>query len=92
MIITGHNDFLDATVLNDILPTISFIFEPIATEARSIDFNYFPPLVTLLIYKAALLTTQRLSIGIDGDEGLARLRILRKCLSLVSERWLSCSK
>ena len=59
---------------------------------RSIDFNYFPPLVALLVYKAAMITTERLSMQLDANDGLARLRTLRKFLRIVAERWLSCGK
>jgi hypothetical protein len=78
--------------LISILSTITSTVELFTMGTRSIDFNYFSPFVTFLVYKAAMITTARLSIELDVNDGLARLRILRKFLRIVSKRWLSCGK
>ena len=41
---------------------------------------------------ALMITTERLSMELDANDGLARLRILRNFLKIVAERWLSCRK
>ncbi|PVH98152.1 hypothetical protein DM02DRAFT_566804, partial [Periconia macrospinosa] len=92
MIATNYENLFDTTMLKHILPTVASTVEPFTTGTWSMDLNYFPPLVTFLVYKAAMLTTQRLSLEIDDNEGLARLKALRKFLSIVSERWLSCKR
>ncbi|KAK3659075.1 hypothetical protein LTR56_001512 [Elasticomyces elasticus] len=83
---------LATTMLISLLSTITSTVEVFATVKRSIDFSSFPPFVTSLVYKAALITTERLSMGLDADEGLARLRTLRKFLRVVSKRWLCCER
>jgi hypothetical protein len=80
------------TSLNCILSTITSTVEPFTNGARSVEFNYLPPLVTFLVYKAAIITTERLSMELDANDGLARLRTLRKFLRIVAKRWLSCGK
>jgi hypothetical protein len=89
---TENRNSLATTSLICILSTINSTVELFTMGTRSIDFNYFPPLVTFLVYKAAMITTERLSMGLDANDGLARLRTLRKFLRIVAERWLSCGK
>jgi hypothetical protein len=74
------------------LSTITSRIELFTMGTRSIDFNYFSPLVTFLVYKAAMITMKRLSMQLDTNDGLARLRTLRKFLRIVVKRWLSCGK
>jgi hypothetical protein len=74
------------------LSTITCTVELFTMGTRSIDFNHFPPLVTFLVYKAPMITTERLSRELDANDGLTRLRILRKFLRIVAKRWLSCGK
>ncbi|KAI3323421.1 hypothetical protein HD806DRAFT_85834 [Xylariaceae sp. AK1471] len=80
------------TSLTRILSTITSTVELFTMETRAIDFNYFPPFVTFLVYKAAMVTTERLSRKIDANDELVRLRTLRKFLRIVAKRWLSCER
>ncbi|KAF1809826.1 hypothetical protein P152DRAFT_516511 [Eremomyces bilateralis CBS 781.70] len=89
---TENWNSLATTSLIRILSTITSTIELFTMETRSIDFNYFPPLVTFLVYKAAMIITERLSIELDVKDGLARLRTLRKFLRIVAKRWLSCER
>ncbi|KUJ07160.1 uncharacterized protein LY89DRAFT_631706 [Mollisia scopiformis] len=91
---TENWNSLATTSLLSILSTITSTVEPFTVGTRSIDFNSFPPLVTFLVYKAAMITTERLSRGLDAanDDGMARLRTLRKFLRIVGKRWLSCER
>jgi hypothetical protein len=89
---TEHYNSPATTSIICILSTITSIVELFTVGTRSIDFNYFPPLFTFLVYKAAMITTKRLSMELDANDGLARLRILRKFLRIVAKRWLSCGK
>ncbi|KAK5215859.1 hypothetical protein LTR96_011184 [Exophiala xenobiotica] len=89
---TENCNSLATTALICILSTITSTVELFTMGTRSIDFNYFPPLVTFLVYKAAMITTERLSMELDVNDGLARLRTLRKFLRIVAKRWLSCGK
>jgi hypothetical protein len=73
------------TSLNSILSTIANAVEPFT---QSIDFNLLPPFVTFLVYKAAVIVTERLRVDSDANEGLKKLRILRNFLRNVGERWL----
>lgn len=66
--------------------------EPFTMGMRSIDFNYFSPFAAFLVYNVALVTTDRLSKGLDANDGLARLRTMRKFLKIVSQRWLCGGK
>ncbi|KAK3661595.1 hypothetical protein LTR56_000083 [Elasticomyces elasticus] len=89
---TDNWSSLATTMLISLLCTITSTVEVFATGKRSVDFNSFPPFVTFLVYKAAMITTERLSMGLNADDGLARLRTLRKMLRILSKRWLSCGK
>ncbi|KAK5677467.1 hypothetical protein LTS10_010039 [Elasticomyces elasticus] len=89
---TDNWSLLATTMLISLLSTITSTVEVFATEKRSIDFSSFPPFVSFLVYKAAMITTERLSMGLDADDGLARLRTLRKMLRIMSKRWLSCER
>ncbi|KAJ9614600.1 hypothetical protein H2200_002737 [Cladophialophora chaetospira] len=83
---------LATTSLICILSTITSTLELFTTGTRSIEFNTFPPLVTFSVYKAAMITTERMSMELDSNDGLARLRTLRKFLKIVAKRWLSCER
>lgn len=89
---TENWNSLATTSLISILSTITSSVELFTVGTRSIDFNHFLPLVTFLVYKAAIITTERLAMGLDANDGLARLRTLRKFLGIVAKRWLSCGK
>jgi hypothetical protein len=80
------------TSLISVLSTITSTVEPFTLSTQSIDFNLLPPFVTFLVYKAAAIVTERLLIDIDSNEGLKKLRILRKFLRVVGERWLGCGE
>jgi hypothetical protein len=89
---TENWNSLATTSLICTLSTITSTVELFTMGTRSVDFNHFPPLVTFLVYKAAMITTERLSMQLDANDGLARLRTLRKFLKIVAKRWLSCGK
>lgn len=89
---TDHHNSSATTSLICILRATTSLVEPFTEGTRSLDFNHFPPLATFLVYKAAIITTQRLSRGVDADDGLARLRTLRKFLRILATRWLSCGE
>lgn len=90
--VTENWNSLATTSLVSTLSTITSKVEPFTTGTRSIDFNYLSPLVTFLVYKAAMITTERLSIHVDVNNGLERVRTLRKFLKMMAKRWLSCGK
>ena len=48
-----------------------------------------PPFVTVLVYKAAAITTERIHTGINLEVNLRRLRILRSTLVVLAQRWLA---
>jgi hypothetical protein len=89
---TENWNSLATTSLTCILSTITSTVELFTMGTRSIDFNYFSPLVTFLMYKAAMITTKRLSMELDANKGVARLRTLRKFLRMAAKRWLSYGK
>ncbi|KAE8446657.1 hypothetical protein EG329_011700 [Mollisiaceae sp. DMI_Dod_QoI] len=78
--------------LISILSTITSTVELFTIGTRSFDFNYFSPFVTFLVYKTAMITTKRLPMGLDANDGLARLRTLRMFLRIVAKRRLSCER
>lgn len=78
--------------LTYILSSTASTVEPFTMGMRSIDFNYFSPFAAFLVYNVALVTTDRLLKGLDANDGLARLRTLRKFLKIVSQRWLCGGK
>jgi hypothetical protein len=48
-----------------------------------------PPFVTFLIYKAAAITTGKLQADIEPEASLRRLRVLRKALKVIAQRWIN---
>lgn len=78
--------------LATILASTTDSAESFTTGTHAIDYNYLPPFVTFLTYKAAALVTQRLWMEKDANEGLRKLRILRDFLEVVGQRWLSGSE
>ncbi|KAK4948606.1 hypothetical protein LTR10_012610 [Elasticomyces elasticus] len=87
---TEECNSLATTSLICILSTITSTVELFTMGTRSVDFNCFPPFVTFLVYKTAMITTERLAMELDTNDGLARLRTLRKFLRIVAKRWLGC--
>lgn len=65
--------------------------ESFTTGTHTTDYNYLPPFVTFLAYKAAALVTQRMWMEKDANEALRKLKVLRDFLEMVGERWLSGS-
>jgi hypothetical protein len=59
---------------------------------RHLDLDSLPPFIMFLVYKAATISTARLSTNLDDNDGLGRLRILRNLLHLAGERWLNGGK
>jgi hypothetical protein len=88
----GNCGSIATASLISILSTITSTIEPFTMGTRSINFSYFPPLVTFLVYKAAMIITERLSRQLDANDELKKLRILRKFLKIVAKRWLCCRK
>jgi len=56
----------------------------IAAETRTI-----PPFVTYLVYKAAAITTAKLHTDLEPETNIRRLRVLRKALNVISQKWLA---
>jgi len=90
--VTENCNSIATTSLISVLATITSTVEPFTLGAQSIDFNFLPPFVTFLVYKAAAIVTQRLLMDSDSNEGLNQLRILRNFLRIVKERWLGCGE
>lgn len=89
----GDNFLSSATAsLTRILDATTNGVEPFTIGTRAIDFDYFSPLVTFLVYKAAVITTERLSMELYDNDALARLRTLRKFLRITAKRWLCCGE
>ncbi|KAK9328270.1 hypothetical protein V1520DRAFT_328417 [Lipomyces starkeyi] len=85
-------NFIATESLISVLSTITSTVEPFTLGTQSIDFNFLPPFVTFLVYKAAAILTERLFMDSDSNEGLRKLRILRNFLRIVGERWLGCER
>jgi len=90
--VTENCNFIATTSLISVLSTITSTVEPFTLGSQSIDFNFLPPFVTVLVYKAAAIVTEGLLMDIDSNEGLNQLRILRNFLRTVGERWLGCER
>jgi hypothetical protein len=90
--VTENCNSIATTSLISLLSTITSTVEPFILGTQSIDFNFLPPFVTFLVYKTAAIVTERLLIHSDSNEGLKKLRILRKFLRIVGERWLGCGE
>jgi hypothetical protein len=84
--VTENCSSIATTPLISVLSTIVSTVESFTLGAQSIDFNFLPPFVTFLVYKTAAIVTERLLIGIDSNEGLKKLRILRNFLRIVGKR------
>lgn len=90
--VTENCNSIATTSLISVLSTINSTVEPFALGTQSIDYNLLPPFVTLLVYKAAAIVTEKLVMDSHSNEGLKNLRILRNFLGIVGERWLGCSE
>lgn len=86
--VTENCNYVATESLISVLSTITSTVEPYTMGTQSIDFNFLPPFVTFLVYKAGAIVTERLLMDIDSNEGLRKLRILRNFLRIVGERWL----
>jgi len=74
--------------LISLLSSITDMVEPFTLGTEPVDFNSLPPFVTFEVHKAAAIVTKRLVVGTNTIEGLRQLRILRRFLRIVEERWL----
>ncbi|KAH8703840.1 hypothetical protein BGW36DRAFT_287451 [Talaromyces proteolyticus] len=90
--IAANCNEIAATSLTSLLTAVTTTVEPFVSGAETIDFSRLPPFIIFLVYKTAALVTERLLMGIDSNEGLKRLRILRTFLRMVSARWLCCER
>ncbi|KAF4631364.1 hypothetical protein G7Y89_g6759 [Cudoniella acicularis] len=90
--VTDNCNSIATTSLISILSTITSTVELFTLSTQSINFNFLPPFVTFLVYKAAAIVTERLLMDIDSNEGLKKLRILRNFLRIMGERWLGCER
>jgi hypothetical protein len=90
--VTENCNSIATTSLISVLSTVTSTVEPFTLGTQSIDFNLLPPFVTLLVYKAAAIVTEKLLMDSKWNEGLKQLRILRDFLRIVGERWLGCSE
>jgi hypothetical protein len=89
---TENCNFIATTSLISVLSTITSIVELFTLGTQSIDFNFLPPFVTFLVYKAAVIVTERLLMDSDWNEKMRKLKILRNFLRIVGERWLACGE
>lgn len=89
---TESSDPYFRSSLNYLLSTISSTVEPFTNGTRTIDFNRFSPLTCGLVYQAAVITTNMLSMEFDTKGALARLKMLRMFLRIAAKRWQSCGK
>ena len=78
--------------LNFLISSITSKVETFALGAQSVEFDVLPPSIMFLVYKAAALVTQRLCLDGGLNEGVRRLRILRRFLKAVGTRWLCCGE
>ena len=90
--VTENCNSIAITFLTSVLSTITSTVEPFILGTQSIDFNFLPPFVTFLVYKAAAIITERLLTNSGSNEELKKLRILRNFLRIVGERWLGCGE
>ncbi|KAI0123778.1 hypothetical protein BJ170DRAFT_687030 [Xylariales sp. AK1849] len=89
---TVNCNLMATTSLVSVLSTITSIVELFTLGTQSIDFNFLPPFVMFLVYKAAAIITERLSMDGDPNEKMRKLKILRNFLRIVGERWLGCER
>jgi hypothetical protein len=78
--------------LDHVLSTIMETIAPFIVETRHLDLDALPPFIVFLVYKAARISTARISTKLDDIDELVRLSILRKFLNLAGKRWLSGGK
>jgi hypothetical protein len=89
---TENCNSIATTSLISVLSTITSTVELFTLGTQSIDFNFLPPFVTFLVYKAAAIVTERLLMDSDWNEKMRKLKILRNFLRIVGERWLGCGE
>lgn len=80
---------LESSYLTNVLPSLLKTFQPVAIGGQHVEFDRFSPFAILLVYRAAMLETKTLAVTNDVTEALSRLRIFRKFLEVVAQRWLS---
>lgn len=91
--VTENCKYMAAESLAAVLSTVTTTIEPFALGMQFIDFNLLSPFVTFLVYKSALIVTRGLSVAnSNSNEDMRKLKILRKFMKIVGERWLSCGK
>lgn len=90
--VTENCKFIATKSLVTILATIITTIEPFALAKQPIDFNFLSPLVTFLVYKAAVIVTRGLLVDGTSHDGMRKLKVLRKFLKIVGERWLGCGE
>lgn len=73
-----------ANLIDDILKLLEELDENVVFDVQN-----FSPFVLHLIYKAAAIITERLQVGIDLEMNLRKVRIFRKFLKFMSEKWLA---
>jgi hypothetical protein len=78
------------TSLISLLSDLTIAMEPFIAGRQSINFDFLPPFVTFLVYKAAAIVTERLLMNRDSNDGLKQLKIMRSFLGIMKERWLGC--
>jgi hypothetical protein len=88
--VTDNCKYVAEESLAAVLSTVTGTIEPFALGMQPVNFNFLPPFVTFLVYKAALVVTRGLSVDSSRHDEMRRLRILRKFLRIVAERWLGC--
>jgi hypothetical protein len=90
--VTDNCKYIAAESLAAVLENVTNTIEPFVLGLQSIDFNFLSPFVAFLVYKAALIVTRGLSVDNNSAEEMRKLKILRKFLKIVGERWLGCGE
>ncbi|KAM0145431.1 hypothetical protein ACHAQE_011285 [Botrytis cinerea] len=73
-----------ANLLDDILKLLEELDDSVVFDVQN-----FSPFVLHLIYKAGAIITERLQVGIDLEMNLRKVRIFRKFLKFMSQKWLA---
>lgn len=68
------------------------IVKPFTEDKTRGDMNLLPPFIVYLVYKAAETVTENLPIYDYSKASLERLKVFRRFLRLISDRWLAGGK
>ncbi|OJJ07492.1 hypothetical protein ASPVEDRAFT_46794 [Aspergillus versicolor CBS 583.65] len=91
--VTANCHSLGTLFLDSVLTSITDAISPFVSSpaVQAIDLDRLPPFALFLVYKAAVVVTERVWLAPDSSkEALRKLQVLRGFLSLVGARWLCC--